>query len=82
MNNPSLTPAQLSALLRFASAKLGISEQQLTATVQTGDTAHLGLSADQQQKLQGLLGQSPEALLQSEQIKQMLEGLLGNHSEG
>lgn len=74
----NLTPEQLSALLQFASAKLGISEQQLAKTVQTGDTSHLGLSPDAQQKLGSMLGSNPEALLQSPQVKAMLENLLGD----
>lgn len=75
----NLTPEQLSALLRFASAKLGISEQQLAQTVQTGDTSHLGLSADAQQKLSSMLGGNPETLLQSPQVKAMLQNLLGEN---
>lgn len=74
----NLTPEQVSALLQFASAKLGVSEQQLAKTVQTGDTSHLGLSPDAQQKLRGMLGNNPETLLQSPQIKAMLENLLGD----
>ncbi len=73
----NLTPQQLSALLQFASAKLGVSEEQLAKTVQTGDTSHLGLSVEAQQKVQGMLGSNPEALLQSPQVKAMLENLLG-----
>ncbi len=75
----NITPDQLAALIQFASAKLGISEQQLAQTVKTGDTSHLGLSPDANAKLQGLLGSSPEALLQSPQVKAMLENLLGEN---
>ncbi|MBP3381929.1 MAG: hypothetical protein J6L00_04695 [Clostridia bacterium] len=74
----NLTPEQVAALLQFASAKLGISEQQLAKTVQTGDTSHLGLSPDTRQKLSGMLGTNPEALLQSPQVAAMLQNLLGD----
>ena len=73
----NLTPQQLSALLQFASAKLGVSEEQLAKTVQTGDTSGLGLSPDAQRKFEGMLGSNPETLLQSPQVKAMLQNLLG-----
>ena len=73
----NLTPEQLSALLQFASAKLGISAEDLAKTVQTGDASHLGLSPEAQQKVQGMLGNNPETLLQSPQVKAMLQNLLG-----
>ncbi len=74
----NLTPQQLSALLQFASAKLGVSEEELAKTVQTGDTSHLGLSPEAQRKFEGMLGGNPDALLQSPQVKAMLENLLGD----
>lgn len=74
----NLTPDQLAALLQFASAKLGVSEEQLAKTVQTGDTASLGLTPEANLKLQSLLGSNPEALLQSPQVKALLQSLLGD----
>ncbi len=73
----NLTPQQLSALLQFASAKLGVSEQELAKTVQTGDTSHLGLSPEAKRKFEGMLGSDPETLLQSPQVKNLLQNLLG-----
>ncbi len=73
----NLTPQQLSALLQFASAKLGISEEELAKTVQTGDTSHLGLSPDAKRRMDSMLGGDPQALLQNPQVKAMLQGLLG-----
>lgn len=55
MSKPQLTPDQLSALLSFAAARLGVSEAELAKTVQTGDTAALGLSADKTAQIDALL---------------------------
>lgn len=74
----NITPDQLAALVRFASTKLGVSEEQLARTVQTGDTSNLGLSPEANLKLQSLLGASPETLLQSPQVRAMLQDLLGD----
>lgn len=73
----NLTPQQLAALLQFASAKLGVSEQELAKTVQTGDASGLGLSPDAKRRFDSMLGGNPEALLQSPQVKAMLNQLLG-----
>ena len=79
MRGTQLTPAQMEALLRFAADKLGVSEQQLARTVQTGDTSHLGLSPENNRKLEGLMNnnQSLETLLRSPQTAALLERLLG-----
>ncbi len=79
MGNAQLTPEQLEALLKFASSKLGISEQQLARTVQSGNIDDLGLSPESSKKLEGLIGgrNSAETLLQSPQVKALLSQLLG-----
>jgi hypothetical protein len=73
-----LTPDQLQALLTFASKKLGIPEQQLAKTVQTGQTDHLGLSEENQQKLNSVLGDKAQAekLMSSPAVQSILETLL------
>lgn len=73
-----LTPDQLQALLTFASKKLGIPEQQLAKTVQTGQTDHLGLSEEHQQKLNSVLGDKAQAekLMSSPAVQSILETLL------
>ncbi len=79
MGNTQLTPGQLEALLQFASAKLGISQEQLARTVQSGNLQDLGLSADQNRRLEGLLGnrERAEDLLKSPQLQSLLAGLQG-----
>lgn len=79
MGNAQLTPQQLEALLKFASGKLGISEEQLARTVQSGNIDNLGLSPENNQKLEGLLGDrsNAEALLKSPQVQALLSQLLG-----
>lgn len=73
-----LTPDQLQALLTFASKKLGVSEEQLAKTVQTGQTGHLGLSEENQQKLNSVLGDKAQAekLMSSPAVQSLLETLL------
>lgn len=73
-----LTPDQLQALLTFASKKLGVSEGQLAKTIETGKTDHLGLTEENQQKLNGILGDkgAAEKLLSSPQVQSLLETLL------
>ncbi len=79
MGNAQLTPQQLEVLLKFASGKLGISEEQLARTVQSGNIDNLGLSPENNQKLEGLLGDrsNAEALLKSPQVQALLSQLLG-----
>lgn len=79
MGTPQLTPEQLSALLTFASTRLGISKEALAQTVQSGDISALGLSAENNKKLEALLGdrEQTQSLLQSPQVQQALSKLLG-----
>lgn len=81
MGNTQLTPQQLEALLKFASSKLGVSQEQLARTVQTGDINGLGLSPDNAAKLNGLLGNHPQALLQSPQVQALLAQILGGQKD-
>lgn len=78
MGNTQLTPKQLEALLTFASAKLGVSKEQLARTVQSGNIDELGLSPENNRKLEGLIGSKDNAqsLLQSPQVQSMLSQLL------
>ena len=79
MGNIQLTPQQLEALLKFASARLGISQEALARSVQSGDPDALGLSPEYTRKLEGLIGNraQTEELLRSPQIKEALERLWG-----
>lgn len=82
MGNTQLTPQQLEALLKFASSKLGISQEQLARTVQSGNLDELGLSPDSTRKLNGMMGGSdPQSLLQSPQVQALLSQLLGGQSK-
>ena len=82
MGNTQLTPEQLHALLQFASAKLGISQETLARTVQSGNLQDLGLSPDQSRKLEGLMGSKERAedLLKSPQLQALLNQLQGGRS--
>lgn len=83
MGNAQLTPQQLEALLHFASKKLGISEEQLARTVQSGNMDDLGLSPENTKKLENLVGErnNAENLLQSPQVQALLSQLLGGQKE-
>ncbi len=82
MGNTQLTPQQLEALLKFASSKLGISQEQLARTVQSGNLDELGLSPDSTRKLNGMMGGGdPQSLLQSPQVQALLTQLLGGQSK-
>ncbi len=82
MGNTQLTPQQLEALLKFASSKLGISQEQLARTVQSGNLDELGLSPDSTRKLNGMMGgNDPQSLLQSPQVQALLSQLLGGQSK-
>ena len=82
MGNTQLTPQQLEALLKFASSKLGISQEQLARTVQSGNLDELGLSPDSTRKLNGMMGgNDPQSLLQSPQVQALLLQLLGGQSK-
>ncbi len=74
MNNP--TPAQLSALLQYASQKLGIPAEQLAKTVSNGgyDELSSSLSESSRKTLESLVGdpQKAQALLSSPQIQEFL----------
>ncbi len=71
------TPAQLQALLQYASARLGIPADQLAKTVADGGYGKLSssLSADSRRKLEALIGdpQKAEALLSSPAVQAYLE---------
>lgn len=74
MNNP--TPAQLSALLQYASQKLGVPAEQLAKTVANGGVEQLSssLSDSSRQALERLVGdpQKAQALLSSPQVQEFL----------
>ena len=77
MNQP--TPAQMNALLQFASAKLGVPADQLAATVARGGYEGLtaSLSDNSRRTLDGLVGDPSQlqALLNSPQVRALLEKL-------
>ena len=81
MNSPSLTPAQMEALLRYAAGRLGVSPEALGRTVQEQGAEGLAasLTPGEQQKLSALLGDRSraEALLASPEARALLRRLSG-----
>lgn len=75
MNNP--TPAQLNALLQYASQKLGVPAEQLAKTVANGGAEQLSssLSDSGRKTLESLVGdpQKVQALLSSPQVQEFLK---------
>ncbi len=73
------TPAQLQALLQYASAKLGIPPEQLAATAAKGGYEGLvsSLSDSSRRTLESLAGNPSQlqALLRSPQVRELLERL-------
>lgn len=73
------TPAQMQALLHYASQKLGVPPEQLAATAKTGDYEELtaSLSDSSRRTLESLVGdpQKLQALLSSPQIRELLKRL-------
>ena len=71
------TPAQLQALLQYASSRLGMPAEQLARTVADGgyDKLTSSLSADSRRKLEALVGdpQKAQALLSSPAVKAYLD---------
>ena len=76
MNQPSLTPAQMNAVLQYASARLGVPPEQLAKMVSSGGYEGLAssLSPENQEKLRSLVGDraKAEAMLNSPQLRQLL----------
>ncbi len=74
MNQP--TPAQLNALLQYASQKLGVPPEQLARTVANGGAEALtsSLSEDSKKTLASLVGdpKKAEALLNSPAVRRYL----------
>ena len=74
MNQP--TPAQLNALLQYASKKLGVPPEQLAKTVANGGAEALSssLSEDSRKTLMSLVGdpQKTQALLNSPAVRRYL----------
>ncbi len=70
------TPAQMNALLQFASAKLGVPADQLAATVARGGYEELtaSLSDNSRRTLEALVGDPSQmqALLNSPQVQELL----------
>lgn len=75
MSQPS--PAQLNALLQYASQKLGVPAEQLAATVSNGgyDALTASLSDSSRRTLEQLVSDPSQlqALLSSEQVRQLLK---------
>lgn len=75
MNQP--TPEQLSALLQYASARLGVSAEQLASTVTKGGYEGLAssLSDADRRSLERLVGdpQKAQAFLNSPQVQALLK---------
>lgn len=76
-----ITPDQLQALLKFAAARLGMTPEQLAATVQSGNTHTLEnkLGSDAAAQVEALAGNPAqlEQLMQSPKAKALLNQLLG-----
>ncbi len=70
------TPAQWQALLKYASAKLGVSEQELAKAAANGgyDGVCASLSESSRQTLEGLVGDPAalQSLLASPQMQELL----------
>ena len=73
------TPAQMQALLQYASQKLGVPPEQLAAAAKTGGYEGLtsSLSDNGRRTLESLVGdpQKLQALLDSPQIRDLLNRL-------
>ena len=71
------TPAQMQALLQYASQKLGVPPEQLAAAAKTGRYEELtaSLSDGSRRTLENLVGdpQKLQALLSSPQIQELLK---------
>lgn len=76
----NLTPAQMEALLRYASSQLGMTPEALARTVQSGGLSELNkhLPPQKSAKLNALIGDKKQAndWLQSPQTRQLLEDFL------
>lgn len=81
MSDKQLTPEQMQALLKFASKKLGTTPDQLVKTVNEGNLSSLApnLSPESRQKLDAFTHDQAQAeqLMQSPQVQQLIERLLG-----
>ena len=84
MGDNKLTSQQLEALLAFASKKLGVSQEALARSIQSGSTDGLGLSEENDRKLQALIGdrQAAEQLVRSPQAQALLDRLLQGDQNG
>ena len=84
MGDNKLTPQQLQALLAFAAKKLGVSQEALARSIQSGNTDELGLSEENSRKLQGLIGnrQAAEEIVRSPQAQALLDQLLQGDQNG
>lgn len=70
------TPAQINAILQYASARLGVPAEQLAATVANGGYEGLtsSLSDSSRRTLESMLGDPAQlqSLLASEQVQELL----------
>ena len=84
MGENTLTLQQMEALLAFAAKKLGVSQEQLARTLQSGRVGELGLSEENEKRLSTLLGnrQAVNDLLESPQAKELLRRAAEGQSHG
>ncbi len=76
-----ITPAQLQALLGYASRELGMSPEQLARTVQTGgvDAVTRSVNPDTARRVREIAGDPAQMqeFLKTPQVQQLLAKLLG-----
>ncbi len=80
MNDRSITPDQLNALLQYASKRLGTTPEQLAKTVQAGGTDSIAskLPSDKAAQFAALAGDQAkmQELLNSPQAQQLIQQLM------
>ena len=82
MSDKNITPDQMQALLKFASKKLGTTPEKLAETVQSGGLDGLSklspdLPAKEAGKIDEVLHDKAQALLQTPEAQRLIEQILG-----
>lgn len=82
MSHYTPTNDQIQALVRYASAKLGMTPEQLVSTIQNGQVSNLSknMSSNDAKKLESMLQNNGQAaqFLQSPAVQQYIANFLNN----
>ena len=82
MSHYTPTNDQIQALVRYASAKLGVTPEQLISTIQSGKVSQLSknMSPNDAEKLESMLKSNGQAaqFLQSPAVQQYISRFLNN----